>query len=172
MANEEELNGQETQQVEPVHTEQVAPPAAATEVRQPQAHSGQQKSGQGHRQAPNPTARLRELLSVPERFRTDAQWDEIIEIEIALGPRKSPPPARASQSQFRNHEPRGHEARSERERPEKKAGGNVNKHLRKRHKPGGNKPQGGGGQGGSNQGGSNQGGQNQGGQNQGGPAQA
>ena len=37
---------------------------------------------------PNPNARLRELLSIPERMRTDAQWDEIIEIEISQGPRK------------------------------------------------------------------------------------
>lgn len=29
------------------------------------------------------TARLRELLAIPERNRTDAQWDEIIEIEIS-----------------------------------------------------------------------------------------
>ncbi len=30
--------------------------------------------------------RLRELLSVPERDRSDAQWDEIIELEIQLAP--------------------------------------------------------------------------------------
>lgn len=30
--------------------------------------------------------RLRELLSTPERERTDAQWDEIIELEIRLAP--------------------------------------------------------------------------------------
>jgi hypothetical protein len=30
--------------------------------------------------------RLRELLSVPERDRTDDQWDEIIELEIQLAP--------------------------------------------------------------------------------------
>ena len=30
--------------------------------------------------------RLRELLSVPERDRTDEQWDEIIELEIQLAP--------------------------------------------------------------------------------------
>jgi len=33
-------------------------------------------------------ARLRELLAIPERQRTDAQWDEIIDIEINLGPKK------------------------------------------------------------------------------------
>ena len=30
--------------------------------------------------------RLRELLSIPERDRNDAQWDEIIELEIQLAP--------------------------------------------------------------------------------------
>ena len=30
--------------------------------------------------------RLREMLSIPERERTDAQWDEIIELEIRLAP--------------------------------------------------------------------------------------
>lgn len=35
-------------------------------------------------------ARLRELLAIPERQRTDAQWDEMIDIEIDLGPRKLP----------------------------------------------------------------------------------
>lgn len=34
----------------------------------------------------DPRRRLRELLSVPERDRTDAQWDEIIELEITLAP--------------------------------------------------------------------------------------
>lgn len=28
-------------------------------------------------------ARLRELMAIPERLRTDEQWDEIIEIEIS-----------------------------------------------------------------------------------------
>ncbi len=39
---------------------------------------------------PSPQARLRELLAIPERLRTDAQWDEIIEIEITMGPKKLP----------------------------------------------------------------------------------
>ena len=38
--------------------------------------------------APQPDSRrrLRELLSIPERDRTDEQWDEIIELEIQLAP--------------------------------------------------------------------------------------
>ena len=35
---------------------------------------------------PDPRRRLRELLAVPERDRTDAQWDEINELEIQLAP--------------------------------------------------------------------------------------
>ncbi len=38
--------------------------------------------------APNPTQaprqRLKELLAIPERTRTDAEWDEINELEISL----------------------------------------------------------------------------------------
>jgi hypothetical protein len=36
-------------------------------------------------QAP-PYQRLQELLAIPERQRTEAQWDEINELEIALTP--------------------------------------------------------------------------------------
>lgn len=34
----------------------------------------------------DPRRRLRELLSIPERDRSDEQWDEIIELEIQLAP--------------------------------------------------------------------------------------
>src|SRR5574343_1135117 len=37
-------------------------------------------------QADNRRRQLRVLLSIPERDRTDAQWDEIIELEIQLAP--------------------------------------------------------------------------------------
>lgn len=35
---------------------------------------------------PDTRRRLRELLSIPESVRTDAQWDEIIELEVQLAP--------------------------------------------------------------------------------------
>ena len=35
-------------------------------------------------QPPSPRARLQTLLAIPERQRTDAEWDEINELEIAL----------------------------------------------------------------------------------------
>lgn len=34
----------------------------------------------------DPRKRLRSLLNIPERDRTDEQWDEIIELEIQLAP--------------------------------------------------------------------------------------
>lgn len=36
--------------------------------------------------APDPRRRLRELLAIPERTRSDAEWDEIIALEIQLAP--------------------------------------------------------------------------------------
>ena len=35
-------------------------------------------------QPPSPRARLQELLAIPERQRTDAEWDELNELEIML----------------------------------------------------------------------------------------
>ena len=37
-------------------------------------------------QPPDPRRRLRELLAIPDHQRTDAIWDEIIELEICLAP--------------------------------------------------------------------------------------
>lgn len=37
-------------------------------------------------QAVDPRRRLRELLSIPDRDRSDAEWDELNEIEIQLAP--------------------------------------------------------------------------------------
>lgn len=51
----------------------------------------------------DPRQRLRELLVIPERDRSDAQWDEIIELEIrtapgnTVAPRKTEPSRRAEQ---------------------------------------------------------------------------
>lgn len=37
-------------------------------------------------QTTSPRARMQELLAIPERNRTDAEWDELIELEIVLAP--------------------------------------------------------------------------------------
>jgi hypothetical protein len=83
--------------------------------------------------------RLRELLSVPERDRTDAQWDEINELEIQLAPgnRVSPghqpgssdKPVGAGagpgrQFQQKKHSPKGGSGGKRRPRP---GGSNPNK---------------------------------------------
>ena len=64
-----------------------------------EAHKAEQRAKQ---------PRLRELLAIPERDRSDAVWDEIIELEISLAPgnRASAPQGDAG----RRHEPgRGHQ---------------------------------------------------------------
>ena len=72
--------------------------------------------------------RLRELLSVPERDRSDAQWDEIIELEIQLAP---------------GNRVAGHEASGG-------SGGHVRHHAPRSNKPGGGgQPQGGANAGGA-----------------------
>lgn len=41
----------------------------------------------------DPRRRLRELLAIPDRDRSDAIWDEIIGLEIELAPANRAPPA-------------------------------------------------------------------------------
>jgi len=64
--------------------------------------------------------RLRELLTIPERDRTDEQWDEIIELEICLAPGNTSSPQQASngQQQFpsRAQQPRSQQPRSQQPR--------------------------------------------------------
>ena len=77
------------------------------------------------REPRDPNARLRELLAIPERQRTDAQWDEIIEIEISQGPKK--PSVSNSNSGAQD---------SKRQQPKRPANkpAMAGKHLRK-HRP-------------------------------------
>jgi hypothetical protein len=82
--------------------------------------------------APQPTdsrRRLRELLSIPERDRTDDQWDEIIELEIQLAPGNrvsaaeqggqqgagGPQQKPAGSGQGKKHRPRGNNNRRQRQ---------------------------------------------------------
>lgn len=65
--------------------------------------------------------RLRELLSVPERDRTDEQWDEIIELEIQLAPG----------NRISGNESVGNPGRSA--MPQGKPGGAAN--AQKKHRP-------------------------------------
>ena len=55
---------------------------------------------------PKQQARLRELLSIPERERSDSHWDELVSIEIDMGPRPRSPNANseaAPKGQPRRH---------------------------------------------------------------------
>ncbi|MBT9613750.1 MAG: hypothetical protein IV108_10865 [Burkholderiales bacterium] len=63
-------------------------------------------------QANSPRQRLQALLAIPERLRTDEQWDEINELEISLTTanrasapeygNRQPPPAPANQAKPNN----------------------------------------------------------------------
>jgi hypothetical protein len=64
----------------------------------PQAHPGQKnpQAAPAKPSLPDPRRRLRELLAIPDRDRSDALWDELIELEIQLAPgnrANSPHPA-------------------------------------------------------------------------------
>jgi hypothetical protein len=98
--------------------------------------------------------RLRELLTVPERERTDPQWDEIIELEIRLAPGNQIDPNRANEpaggQNFRPRPPKSHQGQ-----PRKQGQGQQGRRPNK-----GNPQRGGGG---GNSGGNTGGGGNAGG---------
>jgi len=84
--------------------------------------------------------RLRELLTVPERERSDAQWDEIIELEIRLAPGNQIDRSRNGEAlpngqNFRPRPPnKGHQ------NPRKQQGRRPNKGYPPRSGGGGNTP--------------------------------
>ena len=63
---------------QPIEQPPLPEPAA---VEQPSAEPARNEP-----QLPDPRRRLRELLAIPDHQRTDAIWDEIIELEICLAP--------------------------------------------------------------------------------------
>lgn len=72
---------------EPQNPSDTTDPAdAATPAGQPAAQPAAESRPSQPQQNFDPRRRLRELLSVPERDRTDEQWDEINELEIQLAP--------------------------------------------------------------------------------------
>lgn len=60
-----------------------------------------------NKEAISPRQRMQELLAIPERQRTDEEWDELIELEISLAPgnRGTPGtgPAPDANQQHRRH---------------------------------------------------------------------
>ncbi len=60
-----------------------------TSMEQPAEHppiEGQRKESHPGQQGFDPRRRLRELLAIPERDRSDPVWDEIISLEIETAP--------------------------------------------------------------------------------------
>ena len=73
---------------------------------------------------PDPRSRLRELLAVPERDRSDAVWDEIISLEIDMAPGNRALPAQGEggggrQQQQQQQQPGGRQQQGR--RPEQQA---------------------------------------------------
>jgi hypothetical protein len=111
----------ESDKIEPVAAAEANPPAPPVPPAQPEPR------------AFDPRRRLRELLSVPERDRSDAQWDEINELEIQLAPGNriapgqqpgsSDKPVGARPFQQKKHPPKGGGGGKRRPRP----GNNPNK---------------------------------------------
>lgn len=98
-------------------------------------------------QADNRRRQLRDLLSIPERDRTDDQWDQIIELEIQLAPgNRVAPNEHAGSGPARHHgKPSGggggggnNSGQQKKHRPRQGQGGN-NRRPRG-GKPGGNNP--------------------------------
>ncbi len=87
---------------------------------------------------------LRDLLSIPERDRTDEQWDEIIELEIQLAPGNRLAPGEQQQYAPRHHgKPSGGGnpgGQQKKHRPRQGGSGNN-----RRPRQGGNKPNNSGG---------------------------
>ena len=79
--NTEPENLNESPASPPAASAEEAPATAAPPV-QPVAQAAPAPQTPGV----DPRRRLRELLSVPERDRSDEQWDEINELEIQLAP--------------------------------------------------------------------------------------
>lgn len=86
----------------------------------------------------DPRRRLRELLSVPERDRTDAQWDEINELEIQLAPGNRVSPGQQPGSSDKPVGSSGGSGRQfqQKKHPPKSSGGGG----KRRPRPGGGNP--------------------------------
>lgn len=61
-------------------------PTPEQPIETPPVEAKQNEVQPGAPQAQDPRRRLRDLLAIPDRDRTDAVWDEIISLEIELAP--------------------------------------------------------------------------------------
>ncbi len=123
------MNEEQTSTEQPVD----APPE---EVQQNDAPPAREPQG------PEPRRRLRELTAIPDRDRTDAVWDEIIELEIQLAPGNRAQPPQGDNG--RRQEQPGRRPEQQGRRPEQQArrqgqgqGQGQNQDPASRTKPGG-----------------------------------
>lgn len=88
-------------------------------------------------QSQDPVRRLRELLAIPDRERTDAVWDEIIGLEIQLAPgnRAALPQAEGRRQEPGQRQPSGRRPVQAR-RQESTSGAKATKRFFKRSKRG------------------------------------
>jgi hypothetical protein len=96
-------------------------------------------------QSTSPRRRMQELLAIPERMRTDEQWDELNELEISLAPVNRERPAQQhDQGGSRNKQQQGQGGRNKQQQQPQQAprpagdnnGGTQNrKPFRKPRKP-------------------------------------
>ena len=82
-------------------------PVADQPAEAPSADAQQTNASPHKPQQPDPRRRLRELLAIPERNRTDANWDELAELEIQTAPgnRVQSPQGNAGQRQEQSRGP-------------------------------------------------------------------
>lgn len=66
----------------------------------------------------DPRRRIRELLAIPDRDRTDAEWDELNELEIRTAPGNREVPERSQDKRFNAPSP-GHQKRQDRKQERK-----------------------------------------------------
>ncbi|MEW6677609.1 MAG: hypothetical protein AB1421_06790 [Pseudomonadota bacterium] len=68
----------------PPETSEADPGEGFSEEAEEAAGSDDQEETQDMPQGISPQARIRELMSIPDNHKTEAQWDELIELEIAM----------------------------------------------------------------------------------------
>ena len=87
----------------------------------------------------DPKKRLKHLLSIPERDRSDEEWDEIIELEIQLAPGNRSDGANVLPNKIKN-KPLPLNSVAALTAPHNKKRPRANNFRRMRGKPGGNNP--------------------------------
>lgn len=106
---------------------------------------GEEEPGPGVLPGISPQARIRELMSIPDNQKTEAQWDELIELEIALaqGGRLLNLPAKQQKPQGKGQNHKGQKKPAYRPPPQASHGQESGKNADGSAKGEGGKPHGG-----------------------------